>query len=136
MTTEPHAPPGILCALITPFREDQTADLAPLKDVIDFLVERGVHGLFVLGTTGEGVLLDPLERREVAEFVVRHVGSRLPVVVHCGAPDTKTTADLARHAEEVGANAAASVLPYYFHYTAPELYRHFVAVAEAAPGIG
>src|SRR2546430_3822550 len=99
MPTEPHAPPGILCALITPFREDQAADLAPLKDVIDFLIERGVHGLFVLGTTGEGVLLDPSERREVAEFALRHVADRVPVVVHTGAPDTKTTVDLARHAE-------------------------------------
>jgi len=136
MTNESHAPPGILCALVTPFQEDQVADLAPLKGVVDFLIARGVHGLFVLGTTGEGVLLDPFERREVAAFVLRHVGGRIPVIVHCGAPDTKTAADLARHAEEQGATAAATVVPYYFRYAVPELYRHFVAVSEAAPGIG
>jgi 4-hydroxy-tetrahydrodipicolinate synthase len=136
MTTEPHAPPGILCALVTPFGEDQAPDVAPLKDVIDFLIERRVHGLFVLGTTGEGVLLDPSERCGVAQFVLQHVGGRIPVIVHCGAPDTKTTADLARHAQENGADGAAAVVPYYFQYSVPELYRHFVAVAEAAPGIG
>lgn len=136
MTTDSHAPAGILCALITPFGEDQATDLAPLKDDVDFLIERGVHGLFVLGTTGEGVLLDPSERRAVAQFVLQHVGGRIPVVVHCGAPDTKTTADLARHAQDNGADAAAAVVPYYFQYTVPELYRHFVAVANAAPDIG
>src|SRR6266511_113206 len=136
MTTESHAPPGMLCALVTPFGEDQAADLAPLSDVIDFLIERGVHGLFVLGTTGEGVLLDPSERCGVAQFILQHVGGRIPVIVHCGAADTKTTADLARHAQENGADGAAAVVPYYFHYTVPELYRHFVAVAKAAPRIG
>ena len=136
MAPESHAPPGILCALVTPFREDQTAVLAALKDVVDFLIERRVHGLFVLGTTGEGVLLEPAERREVAEAAVRHAAGRIPIVVHCGAPDTKTTAGLARHAQEIGAAAAATVLPYYFQYMVPDLYRHFVAVAEAAPGIG
>ena len=136
MTADSHAPKGVLCALITPFREDQAFDQAPLKDVIEFLIERGVHGLFVLGTTGEGVLLDPSERRQVAGFVLRHVGGRVPVIVHCGAPDTKTTAELARHAEEEGATGAATVVPYYFRYGETDLYRHFVHVAEAAPGIG
>jgi dihydrodipicolinate synthase/N-acetylneuraminate lyase len=133
--TERAAPPGILPALITPFRDDQTADLAPLKDVIDFLLERGVHGLFALGTTGEGPLLEPAERREVAEFVLGHVGDRVPVVVHCGAPDTRTTADLARHAEANGAAGVAVVVPYYFRAATPELFRHFSDVAKAAPRV-
>src|SRR5438034_11751195 len=93
------APPGILSALVTPFRQDQSPDLEPLRAVIDFLIDRGVHGLFVLGTTGEGPMLDAGERREVAEFVVGHVGGRIPVVMHSGAPDTKTPAELAGPAE-------------------------------------
>src|SRR5919204_3246437 len=136
MAPGPHAPPGILCALITPFRDDQTPDLPRLAEVVDFLIDRGVHGLFVLGTTGEGPSLDPSERREVAEIVLAHVGGRLPVILHCGAPDTKTTADLARHAERIGAHGASAVVPYYFRSTPEELYRHFVSVAEAAPGLG
>jgi dihydrodipicolinate synthase/N-acetylneuraminate lyase len=106
-----------------------------LGEVIEFLVGAGVHGLFVLGTTGEGPMLDVAERREVAEHVVDGVGGRTSVVVHCGAPDTKTTSNLARHAEQLGANGVAAVIPYYFHHQGPDLDRHFRAVAEAAPTI-
>lgn len=130
-----RAPPGILCALITPLREDQSPDEAALGPLIDFQIEGGIHGLFVLGTTGEGVLLDPGERRRVAEAAVERVGGRVPVVIHCGAPDTKTAADLARHAEAAGAQAVAVVAPYYFRYGDEALFRHFAAVAEAAPGV-
>jgi 4-hydroxy-tetrahydrodipicolinate synthase len=129
------APPGVLCALITPFREDQSPDLGVLGEVIAFLVDSGVHGLFVLGTTGEGPMLDMAERRDVAEFVVRRVDGRVSVVVHCGVPDTKTTSDLARHAEQVGADGVAAVIPYYFRYGGAELDRHFRSVAEAAPSV-
>ena len=62
------------------------------------------------------------------------VGER-PVVVHCGAPDTRTTADLARHAEANGAAGVAVVVPYYFRAATPELFRHFSDVATAAPGV-
>jgi dihydrodipicolinate synthase/N-acetylneuraminate lyase len=133
MSQPTSAPPGILCALITPFREDGSPDPAALGDVVDFLVDAGVHGLFVLGTTGEGPLLDAAERRGIAEFVVRRVGGRVSVVVHCGAPDTKTTSELARHAEGIGAGGVASVIPYYFRSGEADLDRHFRAVAEAAP---
>ena len=129
------APPGILSALVTPFRQDQSPDLEPLRMVIDFLIDRGVHGLFVLGTTGEGPMLDAEERREVAESVVGHVGGRIPVVVHCGAPDTKTTADLAGHAERIGADGAAAVIPYFFRHGPDGLFRHFEAVAAAGAGL-
>jgi 4-hydroxy-tetrahydrodipicolinate synthase len=135
MSDHPSVPAGILCALITPFGEDQRPDLDPLAQVIDALVEQGVHGFFVLGTTGEGPMLDVAERREVAEFVVRHVGGRVAVVIHCGAPDTRTAVDLARHAEGIGADGVAAVIPYYFRYGEAELYGHFEAVAGAAPSI-
>jgi 4-hydroxy-tetrahydrodipicolinate synthase len=128
-------PPGILCALITPFQQDQSADLPALGEVVEFLVHAGVHGLFVLGTTGEGPLLDPTERRRVAEFVVERVAGRVSVVVHCGAPDTKTTSELARHAQQVGADGTAAVAPYFFAHDQDALYDHFRAVAGAAPSI-
>jgi 4-hydroxy-tetrahydrodipicolinate synthase len=135
MNQPTSAPPGIMCALITPFRQDGSVDPAELGHVVDFLVEAGVHGLFVLGTTGEGPLLDAAERRQVAEFVVRRVGGRVGVVIHCGAPDTKSTSELAGHAERIGADGVAAVIPYYFRSGGAELDRHFRAVAEAAPSL-
>src|SRR5207247_1705923 len=132
--SEGKAPPGVICALITPFRNDE-ADLASLGRVIEFQLAKGIHGLFVLGTTGEGPILQPEERKRIAEFAVSQVAGRAPVIVHCGAPDTKTAAELAHHAEAIGADAVAVVAPFYFHYRDGPLYRHFTAIAEAAPGI-
>ena len=80
-------------------------------------------------------MLDAEERREVAESVVGHVGGRIPVVVHCGAPDTKTTADLAGHAGRIGADGAAAVIPYFFRHGPDGLFRHFEAVAAAGAGL-
>lgn len=132
---EGKAPPGVICALITPFAQDQSPDLGAFGQVIDFQLEKGTHGLFPLGTTGEGPLLQPDERRQVAEFAVQRVAGRVPVIVHCGAPDTKTAAELARHAQDIGADAVAVVAPFYFRYGDEALHRHFASVAEAAPDI-
>jgi 4-hydroxy-tetrahydrodipicolinate synthase len=132
---ETRVPAGIVCAAVTPFAEDGSVDQAAAKDLFDFLVEKGVHSLFVLGTTGDGPILPPDERRSIAEFALEHVSGRVPVVVHTGAADTKTTAELARHAEQSGAAAAATVAPFYFAYGPEALYRHFRTVAEAASGI-
>jgi 4-hydroxy-tetrahydrodipicolinate synthase len=127
------APPGVICALATPFNKDETVDLGAIRRLLDFQIERGMHGLFPLGTTGEGLLMNPDERMALAEAVVDHVGPRAPVLIHCGAPDTKTAADLARHAAGLGVAGVATVAPYYFAYGPEDLFRHFVTVAEASP---
>jgi dihydrodipicolinate synthase/N-acetylneuraminate lyase len=62
-----EAPAGVLCALVTPFNADGTPDLGALAELVEFQVQGGAAGLFVLGTTGEGVLLDASERRQLAE---------------------------------------------------------------------
>jgi 4-hydroxy-tetrahydrodipicolinate synthase len=128
------APPGIICALATPFNKDETVDVGAMRRLLDFQIEKGMHGLFPLGTTGEGLLMNPEERMALAEAVVEHVGERAPVLVHCGAADTKTAAELTRHAAGLGVAGVATVAPYYFAYGPEELFRHFVTVAEASPG--
>jgi dihydrodipicolinate synthase/N-acetylneuraminate lyase len=135
MVSERVAPPGILCALITPFQSDETPDFAALGELVDFQAERGTQGLFILGTTGEGILLAPEERMKVAAAAMERAAGRIPVIVHAGAADTRTVIDLARHAEDVGADGVAVVAPYYFRYAEPALVRHFARVAEAAPGL-
>ncbi len=87
----------------------------------------------MLGTAGEGMLLAPEERKRVLELVVEAAAERIPVVAHCGAPDTLTARDLARHAASLGVAGIATVAPYYFRYEPTDLYEHFRAVAESAP---
>jgi dihydrodipicolinate synthase/N-acetylneuraminate lyase len=131
-----RAPAGIVCSLVTPFRPDGEVDRGAWAVLLDLQAERGVHGLFLLGTAGEGILMAPRERKEALAFAVEHLGGRVPVLAHCGAADTRTACDLARHAASLGVRAEASVAPYFFAYRRPDLLRHFRAIAEAAPGMG
>jgi dihydrodipicolinate synthase/N-acetylneuraminate lyase len=121
---------------VTPFQANGEPDLGAFAELIDAQVEHGIHGLFLLGTAGEGILLAPEERMTAAAFAVEHVAGRVPVLLHCGAPDTATARRLAAHAQELGVTAEASVAPYFFTYGAASLFEHFRRVAEAAPGIG
>lgn len=137
MTQSSSAPlaGGVICALTTPFGADDQPDIGALDALIERQVAAGIHGLFVAGTSGEGPLMIRKERRLVTEAVVEKVGGRVPVVVHCGTADTRTSEHLARHAEAVGADAVAVVGPYFYSFGAEGLFEHFAAVAAAAPSI-
>jgi dihydrodipicolinate synthase/N-acetylneuraminate lyase len=126
---------GIICALTTPFGADQKPDVDAFGDLIERQIAGGINGLFVAGTSGEGPLMNRGERRLVTEAVVEKVAGRVPIVVHCGAADTRTSEHLALHAQSVGADAAAVVAPYFYRFSPEELYGHFRDVAQAAPEI-
>jgi 4-hydroxy-tetrahydrodipicolinate synthase len=137
VVTDPRrAPAGVICSLVTPFGADGEVDRGAWAALLDLQVERGIHGLFLLGTAGEGILMAPRERKEALAFAVEHLDGRVPVLAHCGAADTRTACDLARHAASLGVRSEASVAPYFFAYRGPEVLAHFRAIAEAAPEMG
>lgn len=121
---------GAIAAALTPLR-DGAFDEGALEPYIDFLVAHGVEGLLALGTTGEGVLFSPNERREIAAAFVGAGRDRLQVAVHCGAQTTADTVALAEHAAVVGADAVAVIAPPYFALDEDELLAHFEAAAAA-----
>src|SRR5919199_3114361 len=125
---------GVFVPLLTPFDAAEALDLPALERLVEFLLERGVHGLFVGGTTGEFPLLSLAERKRVAEVVVARAAGRVPVVVHAGATSTRDAIDLACHARQVGAPAVAVVSPYYFPLPEDALIEHFVRLSEAVAG--
>ena len=84
-----------------------------------------------MGTTGEGILLDPAERRTVMEGFVSAAGDRIPVAVHAGAQTTAQSVALAEHAASIGAAAVAVIGPPYFKLDAEGQFRHLRAVARA-----
>lgn len=124
---------GVIVPLLTPFDRHGAIDHAAIGRLVEFLIERGVHGLFPGGTTGEGPLLSPEERRALAETVVRAADGRIPVIIHTGAITTREAVELTRHAQSCGASAAALITPYYFHFPDEALFRHFAQVCEAVP---
>jgi 4-hydroxy-tetrahydrodipicolinate synthase len=125
---------GIVSALVTPFTAQGKLDQPALKAIIEHQIDAGIDALFVLGTSGEGLLCGDFERREILDAVLTSAGGRLPVVVHVGAADTPTAAGLARHAASGSASAIAVLPPLFYRYSDDELLDHFATVADAAGG--
>ena len=123
---------GALAAAVTPLTADGTAiDEGAFEPYADFLVAGGLDGILALGTTGEGLLFTPEERRRVVELYVGASAGRLLVAAHCGAQTTRDTVTLAAHAAEAGADAVAVIGPPYFQLDQRALLEHFVAAAAA-----
>jgi 4-hydroxy-tetrahydrodipicolinate synthase len=124
---------GVIVPLVTPFDDQNQVDHAALRQVVEFVIAKGVHAVMVAGSTGEGPLLSSEERKSVLETVVETVQGRLPVIAHTGGIDTGSTVALSQHAERVGADAISTIVPYFFTFSDEQLYHHFLTVAEAVP---
>lgn len=105
---------GIIPPLVSPLLDRDTLDRDGLARLVEHVLAGGVHGLFILGTTGEAPSLSYRIRRELIDRVVEHVAGRVPVLV--GITDTSfiETVALANHAASAGASALVISTPYYF----------------------
>jgi len=124
-------PSGIIPPVVTPFNPDESLDLPRLRDHIDFLLARGVHGIFVLGTTGEFYALDEAEKQAVVADTIAHVGRRAAVYVGTGAETTREVLRLTSMAQREGAAGVSVITPYFIKPTQVELVDHFQRVAES-----
>lgn len=124
---------GVIVPLLTPFDDRGQIDAAAVLKLVDFLIVRGVKGLFPAGTTGEMPLLTTEERLRLAELVVEAANGRIPVIIHTGSASTQQTVHLTRHAQQIGAQAAALIPPYYYRYGDEALFAHFATVAAEVP---
>ena len=123
---------GIFIPTLTTFSDDGEVDFHVLGEMLEFNVDAGVHGLFVLGSTGMGPAMTTEQRVATAAFVMERVRGRLPVIMHAGAADVQTTIRLAQHAESLGVDAVAVVPPYYYtDHTPWEITAHYKAVTAA-----
>ena len=123
---------GIFIPLQTTFTEDGEVDFEVTVELTHFMVNDGVNGLFVLGSTGMGPVMTTKQRIETAEFVVKQVNGKVPIIMHVGTADLQTTVELARHADGLGVDAVAVVPPFYYtDHTSWEVTAHYKAVAAA-----
>ncbi|HEY9593588.1 MAG TPA: dihydrodipicolinate synthase family protein, partial [Spirochaetia bacterium] len=126
---------GVSVACVTPMTDDGTAvGYDAITPYVDFLCDRGVDGLFVVGTTGEGCLLSLDERRKSITEFVRAARGRVVVVSQCGSLVAEETKELLHHSAAVGADGAAVVTPFYFSYSQAALYDYYAGVLEMARG--
>ena len=120
---------GIVVPIPTLFDDRGRVDDEANTRHIDWLIDRGVHGIFALGTTGEFTSLSTDERRAFAGLAVRAARGRVPVFVGCSSPWTDEAIAYARHAEEVGAGGAVAVLPYYWIPPERSVHEHYRLLA-------
>ena len=116
---------GVIPALITPFDENERFDETRMRICVDFLIGRGVGGLYTTGSTGETFLMSPDERARVVEVVVDQVAGRVPVVAQVGAIGTRLSVDLAQQAQAAGVDAISSVPPFYWPFTPDQVFNYY-----------
>lgn len=120
---------GSMPALVTPFKNGEV-DTDTLKQLVEWHIAEGSHGLVPVGTTGESPTLSHVEHEMVVELVVKTAAGRVPVIAGAGSNNTLESIRLVSHAKNVGANAALVVTPYYNKPTQRGLIAHYTQLNE------
>jgi 4-hydroxy-tetrahydrodipicolinate synthase len=119
---------GAFTAIVTPFKNGQF-DEAAYRELIEFQIASGIHGIVPCGTTGESPTLSHAEHKRVVETCIAQVKKRVPVIAGSGSNSTAESLELTKHAQDAGADAALLITPYYNKPTQEGLYQHYKTVA-------
>jgi 4-hydroxy-tetrahydrodipicolinate synthase len=124
---------GIITPIVTPFNRDGELSInyKAAEELINYLIEKGVNGIFILGSNGEFHVIDEDEKVAFAKRVIEIVDHRVPVFAGTGACSTKETIRLSRKMEALGVDALSVITPYFIPPTNEELYEHFKEVANS-----
>lgn len=116
---------GIIAVTVTPFLEDGTIDYTASAKHIDWLISSGVHGFLPLGATGEFAALSMDERKAYAEFFIKRVDGRVPVMIGAVSMNVNETLEVARHAASIGADALMILPPPGLYPSQEEIYQYY-----------
>ncbi|MCM8818410.1 MAG: dihydrodipicolinate synthase family protein [Candidatus Omnitrophica bacterium] len=123
---------GVYPALLTPFNEKGNLSEKKLRNIVKFLISKGVDGFYVCGSTGEGLLMDIEERKRVVEIIKEEVGNKAKIIVHIGGSlNTKNGILLAKHSEKLKVDALSSIPPIYYRFSFQEIYNYYNQVANS-----
>ena len=122
---------GLWPAMFTPVGENEKPNYNQLQKLTELLVNQKLDGLYVLGSTGQGILFNQEDRKNVLETVLDTVNGRIPVMVQVGSLTTKEACRLAEHAAMSGASAVSSVGPIYFGGGPKMAIHHYTEIAKA-----
>jgi 4-hydroxy-tetrahydrodipicolinate synthase len=132
-TNLPRPLRGVITAMVTPLRDDLTLDEKGLERLIEHLIGGGVHGIFILGTTGEAPNLPYDVRKALIEQTCKRVGSRVPVIVGITDTSYQDALRMAARSYECGAQAVVAAPPYYFQVSQTDLLQYFKRLASDSP---
>ena len=116
-------------ALVTPFSRDGDINEDGFKQVIEYVISKGVTGVVPAGTTGEFSYMRTEERKKLLKLTVEFVDGRVPIVAGTGMHSTQDTVDLTKYAADLGCDAALVISPYYLRPADKGYYEHYAAVA-------
>lgn len=122
---------GIIPPVVTPLTHDYKVDKPSLRRVIRHLLDGGVHGLFLLGSTSEVVFLNAQQRADVMEVAVAEAGGRVPLVAGVIDPTTDRTIEYARQAKELGVDGLVVTSQFYTRTSQAETVDHFSYIKDA-----
>lgn len=123
---------GVFGFPVTPTKDDgETLDEDRLREHLDYLIECGVRGMAVIGSTGAIGSFTDDERRRITRIAVEHVKGRVPVIVGTGALTTAEAVRLSKYAEDTGVDGVLVVPITYWPLTDNEIYEHYRAIATA-----
>lgn len=121
---------GIFPPILTPLTDQEEIDLPSLRRLIEYVLDGGVHGIWVTGTTGEFPCIDEKERASVVATTVEAVNGRVPVIAGVGDCSTRLAVRHARNAKAAGVDAIALTPPHYYVNSPEELLSHYRTVHE------
>ncbi|ANE48915.1 hypothetical protein SY83_13435 [Paenibacillus swuensis] len=119
-------------ALITPLHADQSVNVNTLRKQVNRFLDSGVHGLYVLGTTGEFYALCTNDKLLIAQTVINEANGRLPVHVGVGGNSTEDVIRMSRNMADLGADVLSVITPYFMKFTQAELLNHYERIAEGS----
>lgn len=127
---------GLIAATYTPITENGQLQLELIPALVEHLLSQGVQGLYVCGSTGEGVSLSSDQRRKLARAYVEATTGRVPVIIQVGHNSLAEARGLAEHAQTIGADAISATCPSYFKINTADLLVDCMAeVAAGAPDL-
>lgn len=122
---------GIMPALVTPLTADEKINVKVLRELIEYLIGKDADGFYVGGATGEGISLATSERMILTEESVAAINHRKPCIIQVAAFDFHDAIRLAKHAEEVGADAISATAPLFFQYDENDVYKYYKELANS-----
>lgn len=116
---------GVFTPTITPFTKDGEIFVEGIREFTGFLIEKGIKGFYINGSYGLGPVMTIKERKKSAEAFIENAKGKVTTIVHVGSPSLDATIELAKHAEDIGADAVASVPPFYYKYKEENIKLYF-----------
>ena len=121
---------GAYAAMLTPYDDDnEKISKERLENFCEFLILKGINGLFAFGTTGEWLYISDDQRKIGAEIIINYVNKRVPVIIHTGSITLEKTIELSLHAKSVNADAISIISPIFYPMDETALFYYFYSIA-------